>query len=394
MEEMLSLGGKTVILVPTIDLASQWHSLIEKAFPSAIVGKLGGGSRAFLGSNDILIAVINSARDWNLGLGDHTGLLIADECHHYGSDISQLALDEDFDRRLGLSATYRRADGAHSDVLEPYFDGVVFSMDYRRAIDEGILARFRVATIGVALSPDERHQYDDLSDQVRKARTVLIREFGLPSEPFEVFQAAVLRLRKSGSIREGIAAGRYWKALTSRRKLLAETPAKMRALDSLAAAIGDANAAIVFTQTIDGAELAANRLREHGISACALHSRLDRAERENVLDELKLELIEAVVALQVLDEGVDVPEVDLAVILAASRQRRQMVQRMGRILRKKRDGRQARFAIAYVRDSTEDPATGAHEAFLEEIVEVADELRDFEAATEAEAIRAFLSPFM
>jgi superfamily II DNA or RNA helicase len=73
----------------------------------------------------------------------------------------------------------------------------------------------------------------------------------------------------------------------------------------------------------------------------------------------------------VLDEGVDVPAADLAVVLAASRSRRQMVQRMGRVLRRKDDGRPARLVIVHAVGTVEDPATGAHEGFLDEVLPVA-----------------------
>ena len=89
-------------------------------------------------------------------------------------------------------------------------------------------------------------------------------------------------------------------------------------------------------------------------------------------------------APRVLDEGVDVPAADLAVIIGASRSRRQMVQRMGRVLRKKADGRRARFVVVFVEDTVEDPCSGAHETFLEEVVKVADGVSSFrtEFATE------------
>lgn len=79
----------------------------------------------------------------------------------------------------------------------------------------------------------------------------------------------------------------------------------------------------------------------------------------------------------VLDEGVDLPEADLAIIVAASRTRRQMIQRMGRVLRRKPDGRLARIAIVYVAGSYEDPELGAHEAFLDTVRDVADDYRDY-----------------
>jgi superfamily II DNA or RNA helicase len=79
----------------------------------------------------------------------------------------------------------------------------------------------------------------------------------------------------------------------------------------------------------------------------------------------------ALCAPEILDEGVDVPAADLAIILAASRSRRQMVQRMGRVMRRKPDGRHARIVNVYVEATNEDPATGAHELFLNEITPLA-----------------------
>jgi len=65
------------------------------------------------------------------------------------------------------------------------------------------------------------------------------------------------------------------------------------------------------------------------------------------------------------------------VIAGASRSRRQMIQRMGRVLRRKPDARLARFAILCVEDTIEDPRLGAHEAFLAEAVDVADHVEWF-----------------
>jgi superfamily II DNA or RNA helicase len=62
----------------------------------------------------------------------------------------------------------------------------------------------------------------------------------------------------------------------------------------------------------------------------------------------------------VLDEGIDVPKADLGIVLAASRRPRQMVQRMGRVLRRK-SGRRARFVILYLEGSADDPLDDSYE---------------------------------
>ncbi len=63
-----------------------------------------------------------------------------------------------------------------------------------------------------------------------------------------------------------------------------------------------------------------------------------------------------------------------------------MIQRMGRIIRPKKDGGAAAFFIVYVKDSSEDPARGAHESFLTEIMDLAIEVRHFENSCDAAEI--------
>ena len=88
----------------------------------------------------------------------------------------------------------------------------------------------------------------------------------------------------------------------------------------------------------------------------------------------------------------DVPDADLAIIVAASKQRRQMIQRMGRVMRQKVDGRDARFVILYVEDTDEDPRLGAHELFVNELIEVAREVEAFSLPFESSNFRSFLHP--
>jgi superfamily II DNA or RNA helicase len=123
-----------------------------------------------------------------------------------------------------------------------------------------------------------------------------------------------------------------------------------------------------------------------------MHSELSASERRNVFESFSNGTVEAIVAPRLLDEGIDVPEADFAVILASSRTQRQMIQRMGRIIRPKSDGRVARFAITYILDTSEDPALGAHEAFLGEIIDVADDSTNFTSASTVQELTAFLSP--
>lgn len=375
--EHLANGGKAAVVVPTKELLYQWIREVERALPAIRVGRLGDGSRDSLRRFDVLVTTVNSARRTDLEIPDCSGLLVVDECHRCGSEVNRMALAGAFTRRLGLSATHSRTDGAHATVIEPYFGGVVYRFGYHDAVAQGVVARFRVALIAVPFTDDERAQYDYLNEKVRRARARLIEGFDVPAEPFGEFMKAVNRLRLDGGKREGIAAGQYLAAFNRRRELLAETTAKYDGLARLEDAIRHARRVVVFTQTVRAAERAAEELVDLGIDAQVLHGAQERDERRDVLDRFGRGRLHTIVAPQVLDEGLDVPDADLGIILASSRQRRQMIQRMGRVLRPKGDGRLARFALLYVAGTSEDPAMGAHGTFLDEIVDLADSVRDF-----------------
>ncbi len=371
--------GQVLALVPTVELAQQWVVEMVARLPGGVrVGLLGAGRADSLTTHDVLVAVVNSARAIDVRPIRPGGLLVADECHRYGSSANHLALDDRFGRRLGLSATYARDDDGNLAWLDPYFGGTCFQLGYQRARADGVTARFTVALVGVRLSPAEQAIYAELSEAMGALRARLIRRHGLAAEPFEAFMRAVNSLADGDG--DGAGVARAWRqAMLERRRLLAETPAKAAAVAGLAPAVADADRAIVFTQSIPASERACGVLAAAGLRAGVVHSGLGRDERRSVLDRFGAGDLDVVAAPRVLDEGIDVPTADLGVIAGASRSRRQMIQRMGRVLRRKPDGRRARFAVLFVEGTVEDPACGAHEAFLDEIVDVADRLAAFPA---------------
>jgi RNA polymerase primary sigma factor len=375
--------GQVVVLVPTVELQHQWALELASRLPDwRRVGLLGAGAGDSLVTSDVLVAVVNSARAIDVRPIRQGGLLVADECHRYGSAVNRFALDRRFRRRLGLSATYAREDDGNLAWLDPYFGGVCFRLDYRRAVADRVMARFTVSLVGVVLSAGERTRYDELTDTMTGLRARLLRQFGVPASPFETFLRAVGALAESDGDGSGVARA-YRRAMLERRRLLAETPAKDAALELVAPALGAAERSIVFTQSIAASERACRVLTGCGLQADVMHSGLSGVRRQEALARFAAGETRVLAAPRVLDEGIDVPVADVAVILGASRSRRQMVQRMGRILRRKPDERRARFAVLFVEDTVEDPRLGAHEAFLGEIVDVADRVSCFSAQVAA-----------
>lgn len=369
--------GQVLVLVPTVELAHQWVAELERRLPAGErVGRMGAGAGDSLTSHDVAVAVVNTARALDVRPIRQGGLLIADECHRYGSAVNRLALDPRFRRRLGLSATYGREDDGNVTWLDPYFGGTCFRLGYARAVGDGVTARFSVTLIGVRFSPAEQECYDELSEAMGQLRARLVHQYGLADETFEVFMKAVSLLADSDEAGSGVARA-YRRAMLERRRLLADTPAKDAAVGAVAPAARAAQRSIVFTQSISASERAAAVLGGCGVDVAVMHSGLAPLHRRETLRRFSSGELRALCAPRVLDEGIDVPAADLAVIVGASRSRRQMIQRMGRVLRRKADGRSARFAVVFVEDTVEDPRLGAHEAFLGEIVGVADRVSCF-----------------
>ncbi len=386
----LGRRGQVVVLVPTVELQHQWVAELEPRLPACCrVGRMGAGVNESLVTHEVLVAVVNSARAADVRPIRKGGLLVADECHRYGTAVNQLALDPRFAHRLGLSATYARDDDGNMAWLDPYFGSTCFRLGYERAVADGVVARFTVTLIGVQFSPGEQDRYDELTELMGGLRARLVREHGVPEEPFEALMKAVTALA-AGDGAGGWLARAYRQAMLERRRLLADTPGKGRALRQLAPAVGAADRTIVFTQSIAAAERACQVLAGCGLRAAAMHSGLGSQDRGEVLRRFAAGSLDVLAAPRVLDEGVDVPAADLAVIVGASRSRRQMIQRMGRVLRRKPDGRHARFAVLFVDGTVEDPRFGAHEAFLGEIIDVADHVSCFDVDAAANQIGAVL----
>ncbi|MGY1903628.1 sigma-70 family RNA polymerase sigma factor [Modestobacter sp. SYSU DS0903] len=356
--DVLAAGGRVVVIVPTIELQDQWWRVLAEQLPDAAIGKLGGGRQDELSDCDVLVAIVHSAarRSLRPRPGD---LLVADECHRYGAPSFALALEAGFDQRLGLTATFEREDGGVETHLTPFFGNVVFTLWYDRALADGVIAPFDIALAGVELTAVEQREYDECGERMDVAARNLEWRHNIPREPYDQFFLRVNRAAKDRSHPASLAARAYLGPMTARRTLLAASRGKLDVLAVLEPAVRSAHGALVFTQTKESAESAAGLFEESGIPAAALYSGLDRDERRDRMAAFRERASHLLAAPRVLDEGVDVPEADLAVIVAASRSRRQLVQRLGRVLRPKSDGRAARLVMLYAKGTVEDPTVYA-----------------------------------
>jgi RNA polymerase primary sigma factor len=346
--EAVRQGIKVLILVPTAELQSQWLSSLQRDLPKARRGALGNGRSDSLDQVDILVAIVHSASNRETLRSHKAGLIIADECHRYAAPMFTGALQEGYAWRLGLTATYERSDGEHENLLTPYFGGVVYKLWYDRALKDEVIAPFDIALVGVDLTPSEQADYDEFSGTMSETARYLESYAGIPRRPFHQFIAAVGALAASDSpSREATLARKYMKAMASRLTLLAEARTKYFALAALKETVDQSHGTLVFTQTQESARRAEQVYTALGSRASALYSGMAKDDRKQGMEDFRSGASQILAAPRLLDEGIDVPEADLGIIVAANRSQRQMVQRLGRVIRKKADGRVGRLVVLY-----------------------------------------------
>lgn len=394
----LSRDGRVCVIVPTLDLQDQWVKECRALLPGARIGRLGGGQDADLEDHDVVIATPHSAAQVPLVPGGTgPGLLVADEAHRYGAPTWGTALRDDFPMRLALTATYERNDDGLVEVLGPYFGGIVHSYGYVEAARDGVIAPFRIALVGTELDTAERARWDAADRAAKRVRRRLISDHRLPQHPLETIRAAVALIGAAdgGTKRHDdpavMAAREYLVRLRERRTIAASAVGKLVITRRLAPALVGRRT-LVFCDTVDQADLAAKAIAAGGgPRAETLHGDLPTDQRRIRMAQFRNGNLPVLVAPRVLDEGVDVPDADIAIVLAAFRSRRQMVQRLGRVLRLKDDGRLANLVITHAKGTLEDPDAGAHESFLEDVMPVAREVVTIDADATPDGPGAWLA---
>ena len=388
----LDASDKAVVVVPTVELMYQWKNEVESKCPGAKIGLLGNGTDQRNDNWDVLISSIHSASKSDVAPNTPNPLIIADEVHRFGANKFKIALRDKFSWRLGLSATWERADGGHDEHLLPYFRKVVYTLNFQNASDEHVIAPFFVATIGVDLDEEEREIYDAANEKVKRQKWKLINQFGAPSAPFGDFMKWIQQAKAGQIPGAERVAGIFWSAFQQRQKALSECKMKSKAALALTEAIEESDKTICFTMTKDSAIELASSWRDDGIEARAYHSGLNKDKRTEFMQDFRAGKIKVLVAPKVLDEGVDVADADLAIIFATSASRIQLVQRYGRVLRKKVMGTTARIAHLYVTDTPEDPMSEYREKAFVDVQRAANACKDFSFHDEIDDIIEFLSP--
>jgi RNA polymerase primary sigma factor len=270
------------------------------------------------------------------------------------------------------------------EVISPFFGDVVFSYTYPEALRDDVVAPFELGLAGVKLSATENYAYEAYTKKLNDSMSELQNKFNYPSH-WDEFFAIVSSNVENGSYfgRETELCQQYLTAWSGRRQLLANAEGKLKLLATLSAQSDSWKQTLIFTEVVEMAEKIRAVLQSQ-TSVELISGEVKAQERKQILRGFTRERVRVILAPRVLDEGLNVPGAENAIIVSASKTKRQMVQRMGRVVRKKDDGRSAKILIIYVLGTPEDIENGGHEAFLDEVAPVASKIRQFHAGDEPE----------
>lgn len=332
------LGATALCLVPTRLLLDQWARALTAA-GARPVGRLGDGEHVVA---PVTVATYASATAWAPRIGDHFGLVIVDEVHHLGTwcqpDVFEMLVAP---ARLGLTATPPESLAA----IERHVGPVVYALSVTDLAGDA-LAEHRLVSVPIALGAVERQRYRELRGRFAAGYAAFRRE-----SPEGAWREFVQNATQSPRGRAALAAWREYRAL------LAYPDGKRQALHEILVRHRGSRA-LVFTADNATAYAIARELLVMPIT-----HEIRRSERTRAIEGFRSGECPVLVSAQVLDEGFDVPDADLAIVVGGTSSPRRHVQRIGRVLRP-RDGKRALIYELAVSETTETAAVARRNAGL------------------------------
>ncbi|WP_408958286.1 DEAD/DEAH box helicase [Natrinema sp. 74] len=314
------LAVPTLVVVPTIDLLEQWQRELEREFGEPI-GRFGGGEQRL---EPITVSTYDSAYLKADSVGDRFGCVVFDEVHHLGGEgYREIARLLAAPARLGLTATFERPDGAH-EVIEEIVGPLVHRVDVDELAGDH-LANYDVKRLEVSLTPEEREEYE----RNQEVFTTYLARSNIDMQSGSDYQELVKRSGSDPEAREALLARQR------ARELMLGSETKLEALAEVLDDHRDERL-IAFTAHND----LAYDVSERFLIPTITHQ-TGATERREILERFREGTYTRIATSNVLDEGVDVPDASVAVVLSGSGSEREFTQRLGRILRPKSDGSRA-----------------------------------------------------
>lgn len=325
--------SKVLIIVPTTALQDQWHiSLTEDL--NILSDNICMWPEKYNSKSQFHIMVVNTARTkakMIKSLGKVV-FLIADECHRYASVENSAAMEIGADATLGLTATAEREfDDGLNEVLIPNLGKIIYEYTIANARKDGVVSEFEINNVKVPFRASEEIEYRKLTKRIAQAFSINDQE--------KVMKLSRLRARVSTGATSRIPAS----------IVIAEQNKNSRIL--------------IFHEEIENAQKIFEILKKRGNSVALYHSQIGGDARRESLKQFRKGIVQIIVCCRALDEGVDVPESEVAIIAASTSSSRQRIQRIGRVIRVHNSKEKAKIYTVYITDREQDKLRNEQESY-------------------------------
>jgi len=331
-----------LVVVPFLHLSSQWASEIEKkGLKKVECHSQNHNWEENLRANLFSLSINDSSSPYYIIVTNNTFktekfkeiiedyyqkiFLIVDEAHNFGSDQLINSLDEKFNYRLALTATIDRPNLEETEKIIEYFKGSRFIFTLKDALnyDPPMLTSYYYYPIVTKLNTAELEEYYELSMKINKLS--YLRKEGNKNKSLDLLLIKRARLISS--------------ATEKLDKLFVEMEKHKKKNSILiytgATLVNDPN---YLENETDDVELKTidyirNRLQSMGVTSAKFVAEVKNNDRKKIIESFKNEEYQALVAIRCLDEGVDIPSIKTAFIIASSTNPKEFIQRRGRLLR-------------------------------------------------------------
>lgn len=303
---------RVLIIVPKIVIINTWiEELFNNEFFYHDVGIYKGGCKEF---SRITITTIASASKLDMSMFD---FCIFDELHNFGSPSMKKIISTDFKYKLGLTATPDRTDDKHWEIFKN-FNYNIYEYDIEDAVKEEVLNKYDFYDVVLKLDKSEFKEYEVISMQI--------------ASHMKTIGGYYTFMRLPAGDPKKIA---LMKLFDIRKKLIWHNKKKLEIVSNICKHYNDGSKIIVFSQYNSTTNSLYYHLGSNGIKAAVVHSNIPEQEKIDGLKKFDQGEINILLTTKVLDEGYNLPKIDIGIILAGERSQRQTIQRLGRVLRKK-----------------------------------------------------------
>jgi superfamily II DNA or RNA helicase len=315
---LASVGTTALICVPTLDLLGQWRAslLANTNHSEDEVGVWGGGDKQL---RPVTVVTYDSAAIHGRTLQGF-GLLVFDEVHHLPADTYRTIAEGSIaTARLGLSATPDRSDLRHGD-LDALVGPVVYERLPSHLREARHIADYRTERISVALTDDERTKYERAAAVYR----AFLRKHRISMRSGSDYERnLIFRSGNDPAAREALLSHQ------SARRIALSASGKLDVIANLLSRHRD-DRVLIFSEYNALVDTLGSRFCLPTVT-----HKTPPAERKAILDGFRSGRFTKLATGRVLNEGVDLPDANVAIILSGSATKREFIQRLGRVLRPK-----------------------------------------------------------